>query len=46
MSGWFDVIITDRAMPEMGGDQLAAAAARLAPDKPRTQAMADQRPSG
>jgi PAS domain S-box-containing protein len=34
MSGWFDVIITDRAMPEMGGDQLAAAAARLAPDKP------------
>jgi len=34
MSGWFDVIITDRAMPEMGGDQLPAAAARLASDKP------------
>ena len=34
MSGWFDLIITDRAMPEMGGDQFAAAAARLAPDKP------------
>jgi PAS domain S-box-containing protein len=34
MSGWFDVIITDRAMPEMGGDQFAAAAARLAPEKP------------
>ena len=25
MSGWFDLVITDRAMPEMGGDQLAAA---------------------
>jgi PAS domain S-box-containing protein len=34
MSSWFDLIITDRAMPEMGGDQFAAAAARLAPDKP------------
>jgi PAS domain S-box-containing protein len=34
LSGWFDVIITDRAMPEMGGDQLAKAAARLAPEKP------------
>jgi PAS domain S-box-containing protein len=31
---WFDVVITDRAMPEMGGDQLAAAIARLAPNKP------------
>jgi len=31
---WFDLVITDRAMPEMGGDQLAAAISRLAPDKP------------
>jgi len=34
MAGWFDVVITDRAMPEMGGDELAATIARLAPDKP------------
>jgi len=34
MAGWFDLVITDRAMPEMGGDQLAAAIAGIAPDKP------------
>jgi PAS domain S-box-containing protein len=34
LSGWFDVVITDRAMPEMGGDQLAAAIREHAPDKP------------
>jgi PAS domain S-box-containing protein len=34
MSGWFDLVITDRAMPEMGGDQLAAAVIGIAPNKP------------
>jgi PAS domain S-box-containing protein len=34
MSGWFDLVITDRAMPEMGGDQLAAAVIGIAPQKP------------
>ena len=34
VGGWFDLVITDRAMPEMGGDQLAAAVKRLMPDKP------------
>ena len=34
MSGWFDLVITDRAMPEMGGDEMAATIARVAPDKP------------
>ena len=34
MSGWFDLVVTDRAMPEMGGDQLAATIARVAPGKP------------
>ena len=34
MAGWFDVVVTDRAMPEMGGDQLAATIMRVAPDKP------------
>jgi PAS domain S-box-containing protein len=34
MAGWFDLVVTDRAMPEMGGDQLAASIARLAPEKP------------
>jgi len=32
--GWYDLVITDRAMPEMGGDQLAAAIKHAAPDKP------------
>ena len=31
---WFDLVITDRAMPEMGGDQFAATVKRLMPDKP------------
>jgi CheY-like chemotaxis protein/anti-sigma regulatory factor (Ser/Thr protein kinase) len=34
MSGRFDLVITDRAMPEMGGDQVAATIARVAPGKP------------
>ena len=33
-SGWFDVVVTDRAMPEMGGDQFAAAIHEMAPEKP------------
>jgi PAS domain S-box-containing protein len=33
-SGRFDVVVTDRAMPEMGGDQLAATIERLAPETP------------
>ncbi len=32
--GWFDIVFTDRAMPEMGGDELAAAIKSLAPKKP------------
>ena len=31
---WFDLVITDRAMPEMGGDQFAAAVKRIRPGKP------------
>jgi signal transduction histidine kinase len=34
MSGRFDLVITDRAMPEMGGDQLATTIRQLAPNKP------------
>jgi PAS domain S-box-containing protein len=34
MSGRFDLVVTDRAMPEMGGDELAASIERLAPDTP------------
>ncbi|MBI1737233.1 MAG: response regulator [Candidatus Rokubacteria bacterium] len=34
LAGWFDLVITDRAMPEMGGDQLAAAIHEIAPTKP------------
>jgi PAS domain S-box-containing protein len=34
MSGRFDLIVTDRAMPEMGGDELAASIERLSPDTP------------
>ena len=33
-SGRFDLVVTDRAMPEMGGDQLAATIERSAPDTP------------
>jgi len=32
--GAFDLVITDRAMPEMGGDELAAALKELAPTQP------------
>jgi PAS domain S-box-containing protein len=34
MSGRFELVITDRAMPEMGGDQLATTIKQLAPNKP------------
>ena len=34
MSGRFDLVVTDRAMPQMGGDELAASIERLAPDTP------------
>jgi PAS domain S-box-containing protein len=34
MSGRFDLVLTDRAMPEMGGDQLATTLKQLAPNKP------------
>jgi PAS domain S-box-containing protein len=30
----FDLVVTDRAMPEMGGDQLAATIEQLSPDMP------------
>jgi PAS domain S-box-containing protein len=33
-SGAFDLVLTDRALPEMGGDQVAAAIKQLAPDLP------------
>ena len=33
-TGRFDLVVTDRAMPEMGGDQLAAAIKRSAPETP------------
>jgi CheY-like chemotaxis protein len=33
-AGWFDLVITDRAMPEMNGDQFAAAVKRMLPGKP------------
>jgi len=32
--GAFDLVVTDRAMPEMGGDELAAALKELAPTQP------------
>ena len=34
MSSQFDLVVTDRAMPEMGGDQLATTIKQLAPDRP------------
>ena len=34
MSGRFELVVTDRAMPVMGGDELAASIERLAPDTP------------
>ncbi len=33
-AGRYDIVMTDRAMPEMGGDQMALAIKRLAPHKP------------
>ena len=33
-AAWFDVVVTDRGMPDMSGDQLAAAIKRVAPNKP------------
>lgn len=33
-AGWFDLVVTDRGMPEMSGDQFAAAIKCTAPDKP------------
>ncbi|MBW2622222.1 MAG: response regulator, partial [Deltaproteobacteria bacterium] len=34
LTGYFDLIITDRAMPEMSGDQMASAIKKEWPDKP------------
>ena len=34
LSGRFDLVITDRAMPEMGGDQLATTIKQVAANKP------------
>ena len=34
MSGRFDLVLTDRAMPEMGGDQLATTIKQVAANKP------------
>ncbi len=34
LAAWFDLVVTDRAMPEIGGDQLAASIMRHAPDTP------------
>ena len=34
MSGRFDLVLTDRAMPEMGGDQLATTIKQISPAKP------------
>jgi CheY-like chemotaxis protein len=50
----FDLVITDRAMPEMGGDELAAMVKVLAPSTPVLMLTgfadlmegADQRPEG
>jgi CheY-like chemotaxis protein len=33
LAGWFDVVITDRAMADMSGDQLAIAIKKIAPNK-------------
>jgi len=32
--GWFDLVITDLAMPDMGGDQFASSVKQVASDKP------------
>ena len=54
LAGWFDLVVTDRAMPEMGGDQLAASIHAVAPNKPvimltgfgELMAAKGERPSG
>jgi signal transduction histidine kinase/CheY-like chemotaxis protein len=33
-AGWFDLVVTDRAMPEMGGDELAVAVKQAARNTP------------
>ena len=33
-AGIFDLVLTDRAMPQMNGDQLAAAIKKISPTKP------------
>jgi CheY-like chemotaxis protein len=33
-TGWFDAVVTDHAMPEMSGAELAVMIKRLAPRKP------------
>jgi signal transduction histidine kinase len=52
--GTFDVVLTDRAMPEMSGDQLALAIKQLAPRQPilmvtgfgKIMEAGDERPEG
>ncbi len=34
LTGYFDLVITDRAMPEMSGDQMASAIKKERPEKP------------
>jgi PAS domain S-box-containing protein len=34
LAGWFDLVVTDRAMPEISGDQFTASIMRHAPGKP------------
>ena len=54
VNGRFDVILTDRAMPGMNGDQLAAAAKTMAPATPivmltgfgEMMELAGERPAG
>ena len=33
-AGWYDLVITDRAMPELGGDELAKRVKEIVPQKP------------
>jgi len=34
LASWFDIVVTDRGMPEMSGDQFAVAIKKIAPNKP------------
>jgi len=51
---WFDIVITDRAMPDLNGDQFAVALKRIAPEKPvamltgfgESMISSGERPSG